>query len=198
MQDNPSFPPEHFPKSPTTKIIRAAEETAWRDGFHLLAEAQRLQAAERAKGYADGKAAGIRDAGILVIETAAKVDRYLASLESELAHLTLEILRRVIQNFDDAELVARTARTALADLREAKAVTVRVHPSAEGEVRNALADLLASADETPPPITIESDARLDTRGCILSTDFAVIDASVDAQLAAIAAAMLARAKGTGE
>lgn len=198
MQDKPPLSPDQLPKSPTAKIVRAAEESAWRDGFHFLSETQRIQVAERAKGYAEGKAAGARDAGVLVVETAARVDRYLASLESQLAGLTMEIMRRVLLNFSDAELAARAARTALADLREAKAVAIQVHPSTEKEVRKALADLLAGTDDAPPAITIETDPKLAPRGCVLSTEFAVIDASVETQLEAIAEAMRIRKKEVAE
>jgi type III secretion protein L len=197
MQDNQSQAPD-LPKAPTAKIIRAAEETAWRNGFTFLAEAQRLQAAERALGFAEGRSAGAKDASVLVVETAAKVDRYLASLDGELAGLAFEIIRRVLQDFDDAELVARAARTALAELREAKAVLVQVHPSAEAAARRALADHLSGAETSPPLIAIEADPGLDPRGCVLSTEFAVIDASVEAQLAAIAEAMRPARRGAAE
>lgn len=197
MQENQGQAPG-IPKAPTAKIIRAAEETAWRDGFTFLAETQRLQAAERAKGFAEGHAAGAREASALVVETAAKVDRYLASLDGELAGLAFEIIRRVLQDFDDGELVARAARTALTELREAKAVVVQVHPSAEAAARRALADHLSGAEDAPPLIAIEADPRLDPRGCILSTEFAVIDASVEAQLAAIADAMQPAKRGAAE
>lgn len=198
MQDNTPASPGPLPTSPTAKIVRAAEEAAWRDGFHLLAEAQRVQAAERARGYAEGKAAGAKEASILVVETAARVDRYLASLESQLAGLTMEIMRRVLQDFDDAELAARAASTALADLREAKSITVHVHPTAEKEVRKTLADMLISLDDAPPPITIEADPKLSPSGCVLSTEFAVVDASVEAQLQAIAEALRLPKKEAGE
>ncbi len=198
MQDDTVFPAHLLPKAPTAKIIRPAEEAAWRHGFQFLAEAERLQSVERAKGYADGKAAGAKEVSALAIEIAGKVDRYLASVEGDLVKLSLEIVTRVLQDFDDADLVARIARTALADFRKAKAITVRVHPSTEYEVRRALADLLNETGEAPPPITIEADPALDRRGCILGTDLAVVDASVDVQLAAMAEAMRSRIKGAAE
>jgi type III secretion protein L len=177
-----------MPKAPSARIIRAGEESAWRDGFLLLAEAQRVQAAERAKGYAEGRAAGAKDASVLLLNTAEEVARYMATVEPQLARLALDIVRRVLGEFDDAELVARAARTALAEFREAKAVTIRVHPDAEQHVRNALFDIVMG-DDTTPAVTIEADPRLDPRGCVLATDIAVIDASIEVQLAAIAEAM---------
>jgi type III secretion protein L len=183
-----------LPKSPGVKIIPAAQEQAWRDGFHYLTEVRRIYAAERAKGYAEGRAAAARDAGVLILETKGKVDRYFASVESELVSLAFDIVSRVLGEFDDAELVSRAARTALADFREEKAVTIRVHPSAEVHVRQALSDLLVGADGSPM-ITVEADPRMEPRGCVLSTDIAIVDASIETQLAAIAEAMKRRDQG---
>ena len=176
------------------KIIRAAEERAWRDGLALLAEARRVQAGERARGYADGKIAGDKDASALVLRTAADVDRYLAAIEPELAKLAFDIVRKVLGEFDDAELVSRAARAALTEFRELKAVTIRVHPAAEAHVRASLSDLLGDADSVPA-ITIEADPRLEARSCVLETEIAVIEASIETQLAAIAEAMTRNREG---
>ena len=183
-----------LPKSPGSKIIPAAQEQAWRDGFHYLAEVRRIHAAERAKGYAEGKAAAAKDAAVLLLETKGKVDRYFASVEGELVGLAFDIVSRVLGEFDDAELVSRAARTALTEFREEKAVTIRVHPSAEAHLRTALSDLLVD-DDSSPILTVEADPRLEPRGCVLSTDIAVVDASIDTQLAAIAEAMNRRHEG---
>jgi type III secretion protein L len=188
MADTTTTHPHMLPKAPSAKIIRAAEESAWRDGFQFLAEAQRVQAAERAKGYAEGRAAGAKDASVLLLNTADEVARYMATVEPQLARLAFDIVRRVLGEFDDAELVARAARTALAEFREAKAVTIRVHPDAQQHVQNTLFDVFMG-DDTTPAVTIEADPRLDPRGCVLATDIAVVDASIETQLAAIAEAM---------
>ena len=184
-----------LPKAPGVKIIRAGEEAAWRDGFRFLAEVRTLQAAERAKAYAEGKAAGNLEAGKLVAETSAKVQKYMASLDKEVAQLAFDIVRRILSEFDDRELVARAARNALADFREAKSVTVKVHPSAEIHVRRAITDLIGSGGEEGFAVSIETDTDIGERICVLSTEFAVVEATVETQLAAIAQAMgLAPAK----
>ena len=188
MADMMTMDPDTLPKAPSAKIIRAGEESAWRDGFQFLAETQRVQAAERAKGYAEGRAAGAKDASVLLLNTADEVARYMAAVEPQLARLAFDIVRRVLGNFDDAELVARAARTALAEFREAKAVTIRVHPDAQQHVQTALFDVLIG-DDAAPAITVEADPRLDPRGCVLATDIAVVEASIETQLAAIAEAM---------
>jgi type III secretion protein L len=189
MADESAGGAADLPQAPGVRIIRAADEQTWRDGFQFLSEVHRVLAAKRAQGYADGKAAGAKDASTLLAQTAADVDRYLASLEPELARLAFDIVRKVLGEFDDAELVTRATLTALGEFREARAVTIRVHPSAELHLRNSLFDLMSGAEDGTPVITVEVDSRLDERSCVLATDVAVVEASIETQLAAIAEAM---------
>lgn len=187
---------DRLPKSPSQKIIRADEESAWRDGYSFLAEAERVHAIEAAKGFAVGKAAGETEASVLVANTAAKIDRHLASLEPQLATLALDIVRRILDDFDDAELVARAVRTALNEFRKSKAVIIRAHPSAEAALTAMIAELQQSSDWKALTITVEPAAGLDERACIIATDFAVIEATVETQLAAIAQAIQAQTLGS--
>jgi type III secretion protein L len=189
MQDPPRSISDDLPKAPGMKIIRASEESAWRDGYRFLAEAEKVYKTERAKGYAEGLAQAEQDASNLVLETAAKIDRYMASLEKQIAQLSFNIVRRVLADFDDAELVARAACNALGDFRDAKAVRIKVHPSAEARLRLMLMGDARSGADRSPAVTIETDAELDEERCILSTEFAIIEATIDSQLAAIARAM---------
>jgi type III secretion protein L len=180
---------DDLPNAPGGKIIRAAQEGAWRDGFAFLAEVRALQAAERAKAFAEGKEAGSLEASKLIAETSAKVQKYLASMDKQVAQLAFDIVKRVLREFDDRELVARATRNALADFRGARAVTIKLHPSVEAHVRRAIAGLVAAGGEDSFDITIEADADMGERNCVLSTEFAVVEATIETQLSAIAQAM---------
>lgn len=189
MQDQTVTHLNELPKAPGVKIIPASAENAWLDGYRFLSEAEEAYVAERTRGYADGLMAARQQASKLVIETAERVDRYLASLDKEVAKLAFDIVRRVLADFDDAELVARAARAALSDFREAKAVRLRIHPSAETQVRRMLADSIGTPSPQSPTVIIELDHDLDKKSCILSTEFAVVEATIETQLGAIAQAM---------
>ncbi len=180
---------EMLPKAPAIKIIRAGEDSVWRDAYRFLAEAKQIYASEREKGYADGMAASSQEASQLVHQTAMQVDRYLASLEKDVAKLAFDIVKRVLNEFDDAELVARAARNALTDFRDAKLVRIKIHPSAEASLKKVLSERGGDDAQSSPRIVIETDEDLNKDSCILSTDFAIVEATVDAQLAAIAEAM---------
>src|SRR5262249_37732991 len=129
------------------------------------------------------------EASQLVRDTAAKVDRYLATLEHEIGALALHVVRRVLGEIDVGELVARTATQALVEFRQEKSVRVTVHPTAIDRVNAALAALPAGGVAR----TVESAPALGEGACVVSTDFAVVDASIEAQLRAFATGL-----GSGE
>jgi len=191
------------PKRPRARILRAAEARAWLDGYAFLDEARRdarqmreaarrAYAAEYAQGYEDGKAQGDADAARLVGETTIKVDRYLAGLDAEVIGLALDVVRRMLGEFDVSRLVAKAAGQAIAEIRRAKYLKVRVHPACVGRVRDELHATLRESD-VGMTVEIDGDDMLAADACILSTDIAVIDAGIGAQLEAIAAALLSKA-----
>jgi type III secretion protein L len=192
------------PRRPVARILRVAEARAWQDGHAFLDEARRdaqqlrdaarrAYAAEYAQGYEDGKARGDADAARLVSETAVKVDRYLGGLEPEIINLALDVVRRVLGEFDASMLVAKAAVQAVTEIRRAKYLKVRLHPASVNRVRDELNAVLRESD-LGMTVEIDADDTLATGACILSTDIAVIDASIEAQLDAIAAAISSKAE----
>jgi type III secretion protein L len=188
-----------LPREPGVTVLRAAEAAVWQDGFRFLAAVRRVAAqvneiarktyaVEYARGFAEGKAAGANEAARLVSETTAKVDRHLASVEQEIGALALNVVRRVLGELDVGELIARTAAQAVAEFRRGKWLKVTVHPAAADRVRAVLAAL---PPDGGPTVTVESDPALDERACIVASDIAVVDASLETQLEAFAAAFAA-------
>lgn len=177
------------PLTPGRKVIAAAEANAWRDGYKFLADAEQKYTEEAKRGYLDGKAEGAGDAALLAAETAVEVDRYLASLEQKIAALALSIVRRIFSDFDNAELVAQATKTALLEFREEKAVTIKVHPDVKGAVAALITDCQAESEWPAMAIEIVADPDVAPQHCMLMTEFAMIEATVEAQLDAIARAM---------
>ena len=183
--------------APTGSVLNARDVKAWQDAFEFLNEAEkqiadqrkdaeetasRLYASERARGYEDGKA----EATSLIAETVLKVDRYLQSIEPQVAKLAMSVIDRVLGNFDTRDLVAAAAAHAIVDLRREKGLTVSVHPDVVDSVSKEFARLGLSGRIE---VTIEGNPALDRTACIIASDLAVVDASVKTQLAAIAAAI---------
>jgi type III secretion protein L len=193
---------DDLPLRPSGRILRAAEARAWQDGYGFLEaarreaeqlreSARRAYAGEYAQGYEDGKAEGDAEAARIVSEAAIKVDRYLGGLEAEVIDLALDVVRRMLGEFDVSILVAKAARQAIAEVRRAKYLKVSVHPDSMTAVRDELRAILSEAD-LGITIEIDADNTLAAGACIVSTDIAVVDASIDAQLSAIAAAVAAK------
>jgi type III secretion protein L len=196
---------DDLPREPGVNVLRAEEAAAWQDGFRFLAAARRAAAevneiarktyaVEYARGFAEGRAAGANEAARLVSETTAKVDRHLASLEQGIGALALNVVRRVLGELDAGELIALAAAQAVGEFRREKWLKVTVHPAAADRVRAVLAALPADGG---PTLTVESDPAIDERACIVASDIAVVDASLEAQLEAFAAAFAAGQGGVG-
>ena len=183
--------------STTGSVINARDVKAWNNAFEFLSEAEkhiaeekkqveeaasRLYESERARGYEDGKAEATR----LITETTLKVDRYLKSIEPQVAQLAMSVVHRVLGNFDTRDLVAAAAGHAVADLRREKQLTVTVHPDAVDSVSKELTRLGLTGRIQ---VTIEGNPSLDPTACTVASDLAVVDAGIQTQLAAIAAAI---------
>jgi type III secretion protein L len=183
---------------PTTgSVLNARDVKAWQDAFEFLNHAEkqiaeqkteaeeaafRLYEAERTRGYEDGKA----EATKLITETTLRVDRYLQSIEPQVAQLAMSVVQRVLGNFDTRDLVAAAAAHAIADLRREKGLTVTVHPDVVDSVSKEFARLGLSGRIE---VTVEGNPSLERTACIIASDLAVVDASVQTQLAAVAAAI---------
>jgi type III secretion protein L len=177
-----------LPASPGQKILRAQEAALWLDGYRFLEETKAAYAAEYQRGYEEGKAAGAAEAAQIVNATVVKVDRYLASLDQQVAGLAVNIVRRVLGDLDPTELISMAAAHALSDFRREKTLTVTVHPEAAERVAASL-DAYVRNSGLGITVNVEPDLTLRKDGCVLSSEFAVIDATVEAQINALASAI---------
>jgi type III secretion protein L len=188
---------DDMPTEPGSRILRAADVDAWLEGYRFLALVREAAAkteenarstydAAYEEGFAEGQAAGAIEANQLVRETTLAVDRYLSRLEKEISTLVLNIVRRVVGEIDVADLVAHAATQAMTEFRREKNIKVTVHPAAADRVSSALA---AFVQDNQPAVTVEPDPALDKGGCILVSDVAVVDASIEAQLRTLEAGL---------
>ncbi|MBD8593440.1 hypothetical protein IFT75_08490 [Pseudomonas sp. CFBP 8758] len=176
--------------TPGRRIVRADEAAHWIDGQrylqnareqarHLLElaerQAQDLRTAARAEGLAEGQAA----AGRQLVETAAGVERYLATVQEQLAELSLTLVRQVLDDLDAAPLIAQLCQRALHDFRDQQQLTLRVPPAQLAPVTSLLDGLLGVVQVQ---IQVQGDASLGPRQATLSSPAALVDLDVDEQL----------------
>jgi flagellar biosynthesis/type III secretory pathway protein FliH len=185
------------------RVLRAAEVPLFaeanqlRDMFETLRndQAQAVAAAAkqaRAQGHAQGLEEGRRAARdeladkLTALAQAAERDR--AQLRSEIAVLALQVVRKLMGEFADADRLIALAATAVQDLLPAQAMTLVVHPDLCETVRARLAALAGEASPPPPPFEVRGDADCAPAECHIETEHGSIDASLESQLQRLAAA----------
>jgi flagellar assembly protein FliH len=151
-----------------------------------------------AKGYAQGERAGAEAAaarGEAMVRRLAQTVEELGALRADMMHkserqlvqLALAIANRVIQREIslDRELLVAMARVALDRLGDVSTATIRLHP----EDFTATASARGGALSTDV-VRVIADPMVHRGGCLVESDFGLVDLSVTAQVSEIANALL--------
>lgn len=171
----------------------------------------RLAALEReafTKGYAAGERAGVeagarRADGMLrrvaqTIEELSQLRRTITrDTQLQMVQLALALARRVVlrELSLDPDLVAALAHVAVERLGEQVAATIRLHPEDYATVLSHRGEQWEGAQ-----VTVVPDPAVQRGGCVVESEFGIIDASIDAQFAELSRALLGdqeTAKRTG-
>ena len=148
------------------------------------------------KGYAQGERAGAEASarrGEATLRRLAQTIEELAGLRAELlqkterqvVELALAIAGRVLRRelSVDRELLIAMARVALERLGENTSATIRLNPDDYASI-GARAHL-----GTHDVVQVVADPLVSPGGCLVQSDFGLIDAGIDAQLGEMAAAL---------
>ena len=180
---------------PTVRILRADAYAGLVDADALIAQA-RAQAdaivagaqaafvAEQERGYADGRESALMDQAEKMIETVGRTVDYFTNVENEMIDLVMMAVRKVVDGFDDREKTLIVVRNALAVVRNQKQMTLRLHPDEVETVRARVNDLLAAYPGVGY-LDILADGRLEPGSCILESEIGLVEASLEAQIAAV-------------
>ena len=148
------------------------------------------------KGYAQGERAGAEAAakrGDATLRRLAQTVEELAGLRTELIHkterqvveLALAIAGRVLRREVslDRELLITMARIALERLGENTSATIRLNPDDYAFIgaKTQVGDSSL--------VRVVADPLVNSGGCLVQSDFGLIDAGIDAQLGEMAAAL---------
>ena len=150
------------------------------------------------KGYAQGERAGLeagskraeamlRRLAQTLEELGGLRDNMVRQTERELVQLAVAIARKVLHRevTVDPELTAALAHIALERIGGATPATVRLHPDDYATVAAGQVAPLGGRQ-----VEIRPDPSVARGGCLVESEFGFIDASVDAQVAEIARAVL--------
>jgi flagellar assembly protein FliH len=150
------------------------------------------------KGYAQGERAGAEAAatrGEAMLRRLAQTIDELGALRAELIHkserqlvqLAIAIANRVIQREItlDSELLVAMARVALDRLGDTSSATIRLHPE------DYAAALAARGGElSTESVKVVADPIVSRGGCLVESDFGLIDLTLGAQIAEITTGLL--------
>ena len=177
-----------------TKIVKAAELGQLYEASALLDVARQkaadmeraaLEAYEEKKreGYADGLEEGKLEHAEKMMETIISSVEFIEGIESTLVNVVNQSIRKIIGEMEDKERIVAIVRNALNVVRGQQKVTVRVAPSDEAAVLEAMAGMTAGGGNSF--MTVIADARLERDSCILESELGVVDASLSTQLKAL-------------
>jgi flagellar assembly protein FliH len=179
----PPPPPAPPPSAPAVPPISAIERaTIERDAF--------------GQGFAQGERAGAEAAAArseAVLQRLKQTVGELQSLRAEMIHkterqvvqLAIAIARRIVHREItlDRELLTAMARVALDRLGESANATIRLHP-------DDYAATAGTQEQNTGVVRVVADPMVRRGGCMVHSEFGLIDVSADAQIQELATALL--------
>jgi flagellar assembly protein FliH len=190
--------PIRWPRDPAAGVV---DEAVFGVGpVHVADSGTRLAAIERdafAKGYAQGERAGL-EAGQArseaMLQRLARTLQELADLrrtiaaqtEHQMVDLALAIAKRIVRREVeiDREFTIALARVALDRLGDQSPAVVRLHPDDAAIVARGGGDA-----GLPAHVRVVPDTAVGRGGCIVESDFGIIDATIERQFEELARAL---------
>lgn len=179
-------------------------QQARQDAARILSEAEAKLQQMETQAYQEGLARGEKEGQAQIAkileqfhavlqEAYAERQRLLASTETEVVHLILEIVRKIlkIEPIINEQVVVRVVRSALQQLGNTVTTKIYVHP-ADLEL---LHFHLSQLDPMDLDIVLEADEKISPGGCLIRSEAGVIDATLDSQLDTVIRSFLAVAEG---
>lgn len=167
-------------------VIRARMEAAEREGF----------AKGHAHGEREGQAVAAQRAEVLITRLSHTIDDIAAlragmlhKTERDVVRMALAIAERILHRSltEDPELLLAMARIAIDRLGDGIVATIHLHPD---DHRAMTAVRARRPDVVPSAVAIEADLTVARGGCIIRSEFGVIDLGLDAQIAELSRSVL--------
>lgn len=181
--------------APGVKVLKAADfqahlaaeeiiQQARHEAQRILSEAVTHYQEERERAYQDGLEQSKQEATEHMMELVGRSVDYFASVEDTMARIVLKAVRKILDDFEDTELVLKVVRNALNAAGGQKRVTLRVAPEQKEAVEARVHRILAGFPNIGF-VEVVADRRLGKGGCVVESEVGVVDASVETQLDAL-------------
>ena len=161
-------------------IILAAQEEADR----IREQARKEYQQELERGYREGLEQAQMEQVERMIENASRMVDFFSTVEQRMVSLVMQAVRRIVADFDDHERVMTVVQSGLAVMRNQKQLTLRLAPEHLETVRARASELLEKFPGVGM-IDFVSDSRLKGDAAIFESEIGVVEASLEAQLAAL-------------
>ena len=152
------------------------------------AEGRRAYEAAVARGREAGETAGRNASAALIAETLAEARSYLRGTEKRLVDIVSEAVRRILGEFDDAELVSRMVGRLVRDAEGEGKIRLRVSPRHCAAVRERVLGL-QSAGAGVEFIDVIADADVGDGGCRMETEIGFVSTSIEEQVETLRVAL---------
>ncbi|MCP8939535.1 type III secretion system stator protein SctL [Alsobacter sp. SYSU M60028] len=176
-----------------TGIVAAAREQARR----IEQDALDAHAAERERGYREGREQADRDAVAALLAQSARVDAAIEALEGRLVDIVRDCVRKLVADFDDAQRTRAIVASALSRMRRETRVQVRVGADLRDAVRAAVADLAPSFPRIEL-IEVIDDGDLSEDAILVESTIGRIEARFGVETERLLAAIGGMAGASGE
>jgi type III secretion protein L len=170
---------EEFEAHSTAKQIVAE---AYKKAEEIKAEAMHFREEVFAKAREEAKAEVVAKSAEELARAKLQAGQMLVAAEKDLLELSLKIAAKIIgRDLDrDPEALVEIVATAIDAARVTRAMVIRVHPD-DGkllrEKRPKLVELIGRAVD----IAVRDDADVERGGCVISTEFGVVDGQLKTQ-----------------
>lgn len=191
--------PDGMVVAPGRKVIKAADYQAYLDAKSIVAEAreqaQRIVTEadeayrrERERGYDDGQREASDAFAEQMIEVVSNTIDHYASVESTIVDLVMMAIKKILGDMEEKDRITKLVHHALTVVRNQSRVTLRVSPLQVDMVKESLGAITAGLSGIGF-VDVVTDNRLGRGSCILETELGIVEASLDAQLAALHGAL---------
>lgn len=181
------------------KIIRREELGLWESGQEALknahAEAEAIiekahTEAQKTKerGYINGVREARNEQSQLIIDAVIRRDLYLSSIEADLADVVANAMQKIVSDLDHNTLARAAVEQALRELKNQNVATILVHPD-QYDYMNGLCQELINRHPPLNTLRVETDSRVKSGACILSSDQGIIESDPEQQLQVLKAAV---------
>lgn len=165
-------------------IVAAAEARA----AEIIRDAEAVHAAEKERGYREGKAEAAREALAAAIADQAALDAALARVEADLANLVIAAMRHILAEMEPLPVAQELARAGLRKMRQERRAQLFVAPSLAEGMRGTVEAITAHFPEVelldvvedptlePPSVVVQSS--LGKVSCVLEDAIADVEVLV--------------------